>query len=92
MLRCLHLPGTHMDTQPFKSLSMQQLEEAFAAAVSALTNTKTKVMISMIKDVGDHFTPMSGKEEFALEIAVSVGVSYRSTPDFPTESDENIGN
>lgn len=79
-----------METQPFKALSMKQLEEAFAVAISSLTNLETKVTLSMIKQVDNELGRLSSKENYELSMSVAAGIWYgsRKTEPFPDDGVE----
>jgi hypothetical protein len=63
----------NMETRPLKAVSIQQLEKAFATAVSEITNTHTVVTISMLRQMGDQFSRLSGKESFELAVTIATG-------------------
>ena len=57
---------------PFKSVTMQELEEAFAIAVATLTGSETKVAIRMMEDVSDGGDHLIGQERWKLGVVVTV--------------------
>jgi len=65
------------ESKPFKSLSIDQIENAIANAISELTNTEVKVNIRSLKDETDKvLSALSGRERFELSVNLEVGVSY----------------
>lgn len=75
-----------METNSFKSFSIEQLEQAIAAAITSLTNTEATVSIGMVKQLGDGWSQISSKQEFAIELTASVQQSYRTRPRPPARA------
>lgn len=76
-----------MEKHPFKTISMRQLEEAFAAAVTAITNTETEVTVSMIKDVTDVGGRFVGYDSFSLDVSLT---SMKAIPESPLDKDGDV--
>ena len=60
-----------MSTRSFKSISPQELETAIASAVSALTNTPTKVSVSQWNDVTTGGQQLSRQQHFEFKLSLS---------------------
>lgn len=65
-----------MSSQIFKSISPQQLETAIASAISALTNTDTKVELSAWKDSISMPIASYTSDRYELQLSVTVGKHY----------------
>lgn len=65
-----------MSTRPFKSISPQELEAAIASAISAITNTETKVSVSGWKEADFEPIALIGKDKYELQLSLTVGKSY----------------
>ena len=70
-----------MENHPFKAISMRQLEEAFAAAITAITNTETKVTVTTIKDVSDAMGGFVGYDSFSLDVSLTSQKAYPKSDD-----------
>lgn len=68
-----------MATRAFKSISAQELEQAIASAISAITNTETKVTLTSWKEAD--FEPMASLsgDRYNLQLSLTVGKSYGQT-------------
>jgi hypothetical protein len=56
----------------FKSISMKQVEEAFAIALSALTCSEARVAIKVTRDVSDGADNVIGQERWEVGLVATV--------------------
>lgn len=61
-----------MELNTLKSISMIQMENAFAAALTALTSTDAKVAIRAVEDICDGSDRLIGQERWELAVTVTV--------------------
>lgn len=57
---------------PFKAVSMQQIEEAFACALATLTGREATVTIRTVKEVSDGADRLIWQERWRMGIVVTV--------------------
>lgn len=65
-----------MATRAFKSISPQELEEAIAAAITAITHTETNVSIGQWKEVSSGADGFIGRERYEFQLSLIAGKHY----------------
>jgi len=65
-----------MTTRAFKSVSAQQLEEAIADAISAITGTDATVSVTDWRKAGIEPLASLGRDHYEIQFSLSVGKSY----------------
>ncbi len=64
------------DTKSLKAISIKEIEEAIAKAISGLTGTETSATISSFVVNTDAVSDLSGKDTYKLDLSLRVGKSY----------------
>jgi hypothetical protein len=60
-----------MEIRKLKSLSIEQLEQAIAAAITSLTNGEADVKISLVRDTTTQTLGLTSKEQFELALVAT---------------------
>lgn len=60
-----------MEIRKLKSVSIEQLEQAIAAAITTLTNGEAEVTISLLKDTTTHSLGLTSKQQFELTVTAT---------------------
>lgn len=71
------------ETKSLKEVSIKEIEEAIAKAISTLTGTKASSEIRSLAISTDAASNFSGQDRFSVELSLCIGKSYSDSSDLP---------
>lgn len=71
------------ETKSLKEVSIKEIEEAIAKAISTLTGTEASSEISSLVISTGAASSFSGQDCFSVELSLRVGKSYSESSDIP---------